>query len=1785
MANKLKKIGPDNQTGVVATALAQSSVVQVTDQFDNAVSGFTVTFGSIVTPGGAAGTSLSSASGISAADGTVSTKLTLGDKAGIAPADKTYTFTANGAGLTPPSLTFTSTAQPGPLASLFKVPAGDNQTGPVAQALTNPLTVEARDQFSNPIPSLAVAFAISATPGGATGQLLSAPTVTTGLADGRASTSLTLGNRPGVGAYQVDATALGVPSVTFSETATAGAAHTISIVSGTPQTGPQNTALPKSLIVVVQDAFSNPVTTTVTFTPSAGSVTPTAPTTDALGKASTSWTLGASGAQTVTATCVCSNVSSVQFSATAFNVTPFAIVKLTGDTQPGIVGSTLPGLLTARVTNALGDLCAPVGCVVSTGGGSLVVQNGATTTDSLGQIAASLTLGPTAGANSVTVTCPSCTTPTFVVFTATGTAAAPTTLLLRVGSGQAGVANATLPQALVTAVTDAQGNGIADVTVTFAITGKPTVGTTGQDLSALSAATNAEGLALSTLTLGNTAGLYTITATCSVCTTVSTVTFTATVASSTKLVKVSGDGQYALTSSALTRRMRGAVADSTGQPVQGVPVTFAITQFPVGSSGQALERLAAVSDAKGEAASRLTTGTEAGAYQVTMSCASCDSSANQLVFAATALPSFALSGTVAKVDILNAPIAGGVPGAQLTVAQPQFGLSFKAVAGAGGAFIVQLAPGGGTLSYSAAGFTGAGAVPVGMSTGGLQSPSQSNLVVTLILPGATIGGTVRDRSNALLANAYVSAVEVDPATVSNPQPIAGGRSVSAIANGSGVYSLPVPQNTFWKVTATAPEMGVAFVDLDSNDVADIVASGAAGSTGQDIRFPAATPLTGTLRVGGQLVSGAIVGAEAVGSAPLGGSVTTNTSGQFTLFLPIPPTGATYTYIVNGTVQGLGQLIPRAVTVNSAGKCLSGGSQVACVANFNQFSSNVTVNFVNQVSAPVAVTGTVIVAANNTVAGVSVGAPSNAVQVAGATSVSIPVASVGTVTGVANTVFGVTANLGGSVFTPASGAVTAPCSVVGATCLVGGNPVVSIVIPTPLTISGLAQQQTDLNLDGDYDDVGETVAAAGANVTVVSDGAFAVTISAAANGSFTVNVLSTAATYSVTATKSGFLSAVQTVSTNSGSVVGVSLKLPTPQATISGLVNGVGAGVDVTVTATSEGRTVSVPRGQSTANCSASPTKFCMSVVPGTWILSATADGYVMSSAASSVTITSPTGSSSNNHIHMNKVKSKEAQSQSCNPAAGCSNTFPGSRITVLLPAGAGGGNSTLTVTVQETTNAPTTATFQPAFIDANGNRVAIDIKVTDSTGQQITQFNPPLTFTIAGLGGGGVIGYFDAVTGNWAPSGNCTSTGSGATGSVTCTTDHLTKFSLLISKVTAVTAPSTGGGGGGGGGGGTNPVTTPVVTTPGTSATGTISGTTGGSVTTTKVTATAPNNVVSGASSVSLTVSENPNQTMPAPPVGGYYLGTTFTTSLMNGNTAVRNLDSSLTLTVKLSDADIAAAGGDTDQLRVVRYDEASKTWMPLDGLTVDLANKTISGTTKQTGLFAVTIAVPTPEQTGPTEASLVVGLNPALTWNQARNTKQFQVQVVPANNDGPGINLIIGAPELVALGRYDVLPPKMGFGNYVMLPGMTYTWRVRSTSLATSLGENDPGWSEWTAPRSFRTSSASSVTIKAVAPNSGADQSRTPKLEWSDLNSRIFYYEVQLSQDKTFETDPTKATASVTWELVHGGISSPQNSYQVKEAYKLDAGATYYWRVRPRVQGDGNPVDWSDTWAFTVAP
>ncbi len=223
------------------------------------------------------------------------------------------------------------------------------------------------------------------------------------------------------------------------------------------------------------------------------------------------------------------------------------------------------------------------------------------------------------------------------------------------------------------------------------------------------------------------------------------------------------------------------------------------------------------------------------------------------------------------------------------------------------------------------------------------------------------------------------------------------------------------------------------------------------------------------------------------------------------------------------------------------------------------------------------------------------------------------------------------------------------------------------------------------------------------------------------------------------------------------------------------------------------------------------------------------------------------------------------------------------------------------------------------------------------------------------------------------------------------------------------------------------------------------------------------------------------------------------------------------------------------------------------------------------------------PEPMSPEDGTNLASIGPVrLTWRSPGSAAAFEVSVAPGAGDGPGMDLIISDAAQVAQQAFTIDAPLIGSGNYVLLPGMTYGWRVRVAVPDTTLS-NAVQWGAWSPARTFRTPAPSSRSVMLTSPPdlSEVRMGASPTLRWSNADTAIFYYEVQLSSDQRFATG-SDATSAVYWNLVHGGLHDPLNSWT--PPFTLPSGGLYYWRVRPRVQGDGVPVDWSHTSSFRTA-
>jgi alpha-tubulin suppressor-like RCC1 family protein len=188
-ASTLTLISGGGQTATAGTTLPQEIAIRLNDAFGNVVPGTEVSF--TVTAGGGA-TNVPSA--VSDNAGVVKFRWTLGPVAG------TQSVAATIFGVTPLIITATANAAS---PSQVSVVSGSGQSAPPGTELAEPLVVQVRDQFGNPLPNVNVAW----TPVGAGAGTVTPATSLTNQA-GQASTRWTVGATGG--AKEVRAAAAGI---------------------------------------------------------------------------------------------------------------------------------------------------------------------------------------------------------------------------------------------------------------------------------------------------------------------------------------------------------------------------------------------------------------------------------------------------------------------------------------------------------------------------------------------------------------------------------------------------------------------------------------------------------------------------------------------------------------------------------------------------------------------------------------------------------------------------------------------------------------------------------------------------------------------------------------------------------------------------------------------------------------------------------------------------------------------------------------------------------------------------------------------------------------------------------------------------------------------------------------------------------------------------------------------------------------------------------------------------------------------------------------------------------------------------------------------------------------------------------------------------------------------------------------------------------------------------------------------------------------------------------------
>src|SRR5262245_43472308 len=675
-----------------------------------------------------------------------------------------------------------------------------------------------------------VTVAISTNPAGGT---LSG-TTTVSAVDGVATFTNLKINRAGVG-YQLQATASGLTPVTTApfDITPGAAAQLVFSVEPSPATAgaflaPQVTA--QDALGNTATAFTGAVTMAITAGTGTGGATLSGTATVAaiagvasfsglsIDKAGAGYSLSATATNLTRAT------------SASFNIVggaAWAIAISGGDGQTATVGTALATAPSVFVGDQFNNPVAGevVTFAVTSGDGSVT---GATQTTNAAGIATlgSWTLGTTAGPNTMSAASGTL-AGSPLSFTATGTAGTATSIAIHAGHGQTAMVGTAVAGPPAVIVRDQFNNPVPGVAVTF------TVASGGGSVSpATPVMTDANGVAAVTgWTLGNSAGLNTLTATADGLSTVSfSATGTASIASSIAIS--AGNGQTATVGTAVAAPPAVIVLDQFNNPVAGVAVTFAVA-----SGGGSVTGATRTTNAAGLAAvGSWTLGTTAGLNSLTATAGTLAGS--PLSFTATGTAGTASSIAISAGDGQSATVGAALGTSPAVIVRDQFN---NPVAGVLVTFAV--ATGGGSVTAATQTTNDAGIAAVGSWTlGAAAGPNTLVASAGSLTPVsfAATGTTGNASSIAINAGdgqtaAVGTTVAIAPAVIVRDQfgnPVAGVVVTFAVTAGGGSVSpvTPVTTNasgiaalTTWTLgtsvganTLTATVGGVAGIPMSFN---------------------------------------------------------------------------------------------------------------------------------------------------------------------------------------------------------------------------------------------------------------------------------------------------------------------------------------------------------------------------------------------------------------------------------------------------------------------------------------------------------------------------------------------------------------------------------------------------------------------------------------------------------------------------------------------------------------------------------------------------------------------------------------------------------------------------------------------------------------------------------------------------------------------------------------------------------------------------------------------------------
>ena len=703
------------------------------------------------------------------------------------------------------------------------------------------------------------------------------------------------------------------------------AASNVSNVTGVALSGTAGQQLTDQVVVRVADAASNPLDgVTVTFAVTSGTVNPASAITDDRGEARTRWTLGpAAGSQVLTATV--DGGASVQITATASAGRAANIAVSAGDNQSASAGSavaTNPSVV-VRDANNNPVVGAAVVFTAVIGGGQVTDPVRVTNAQGIATVG-QWRLGSTAGPQTLSAQVTEVgVTGNPVLFTATATAGSAASLVAASSATQSAPAGALVASPPSVRVNDANGNPVANVSGSFAVTAG------GGQLTGSTPTTNAQGIAtVGSWRLGSAVGTNSVSATVSGLTPL-TFTATATAGAPTVLAIVAGDAQLVPIGRPAPITPQVVVRDAAGNGVSGVSVTFA-----VGSGGGAVVSANQVTDANGNASvGAWFMGGTPGINTLIASSPGLTS----VTFTATAT-----AGAPVSMQAVSLVSQGGTTGAAVASAPSVVVRDALGNPVAGVIVTFAVTAGGGSLvgAVDTTDFNGLATVTswtlgttVGVNTVAASSPG---------LPGVTFTAT----SVGPASQVVISAGNNQAAVQGTAVPVQPAVRVTD-ANGNGVPGVQV----VFAVTAGGGSVGGATQTTAANGVATlgswVLGAGAintlsatvagSGIAGNPITFTAsaATQITVTSIPGSaasgaafsvvvQLrdAAGAVSSASGVtltiaiqsGGGTLGGTLTatTNSAGQATFSISITGAAGNRTLIISGT--GLGTVVTTAINI-------------------------------------------------------------------------------------------------------------------------------------------------------------------------------------------------------------------------------------------------------------------------------------------------------------------------------------------------------------------------------------------------------------------------------------------------------------------------------------------------------------------------------------------------------------------------------------------------------------------------------------------------------------------------------------------------------------------------------------------------------------------------------------------------------------------------------------------------------------------------------------------------------